>query len=86
LSFAQLKTDVLVIGGGASGVMAGIQAARLGVKVTIIEEEAWLGGMLTSAGVSAIDGNHHLQVVFGQNSKMHFSNIMVQQQPCKQVG
>jgi hypothetical protein len=59
-SFAQLKTDVLVIGGGASGVMAGIQAARLGVKVTIIEEEAWLGGMLTSAGVSAIDGNHHL--------------------------
>ncbi|NBA74744.1 FAD-dependent oxidoreductase [Emticicia sp. ODNR4P] len=61
LSFAQLKTDVLVIGGGASGVMAGIQAARLGVKVTIIEEEAWLGGMLTSAGVSAIDGNHHLQ-------------------------
>lgn len=43
LSFAQLKTDVLVIGGGASGVMAGIQAARLGVKVTIIEEEAWLG-------------------------------------------
>lgn len=60
VGFSQIKTDVLVIGGGASGVMAGIQAARLGVKTTIIEEKTWLGGMLTSAGVSAIDGNHHL--------------------------
>ncbi|RXK82887.1 FAD-dependent oxidoreductase [Filimonas effusa] len=54
------KTDVLIIGGGASGTTAGIQAARMGVNVTIIEETAWLGGMLTSAGVSAIDGNHKL--------------------------
>ena len=55
-----IKTDVLIIGGGTSGTMAGIQAARLGVKTIIIEETPWLGGMLTSAGVSAIDGNHHL--------------------------
>jgi hypothetical protein len=52
--------DVLVVGGGASGTMAGIQAARMGVDVTIIEETPWLGGMLTSAGVSAIDGNYNL--------------------------
>ena len=40
--------------------MAGIQAAREGVKVAIVEEGPWLGGMLTAAGVSAIDGNHRL--------------------------
>ncbi|WP_343701785.1 FAD-dependent oxidoreductase [Chitinophaga sp.] len=57
---AQQQTDLLVIGGGASGTMAGIQAARMGVNTMIIEESAWLGGMLTSAGVSAIDGNHRL--------------------------
>jgi len=57
---AQLKTDVIIVGGGASGTMAAIQAARLGVKSIIIEETVWLGGMLTSAGVSAIDGNHKL--------------------------
>lgn len=57
---AQQQTDLLVIGGGASGTMAGIQAARMGVSTIIIEETAWLGGMLTSAGVSAIDGNHRL--------------------------
>lgn len=55
-----IKTDVIIIGGGASGTMAAIQAARLGAKVVIIEETVWLGGMLTSAGVSAIDGNHKL--------------------------
>lgn len=52
--------DVLVIGGGASGVTAGIQSARMGVETLIIEESSWLGGMLTSAGVSAIDGNYNL--------------------------
>lgn len=57
---ARQQTDLLVIGGGASGTMAGIQAARMGVRTTIIEETGWLGGMLTSAGVSAIDGNHRL--------------------------
>lgn len=61
-AFAQnpVKTDVVIVGGGASGTMAAIQASRLGAKVVIIEETKWLGGMLTSAGVSAIDGNHKL--------------------------
>jgi hypothetical protein len=54
------KTDILIIGGGASGITAGIQSARLGVKTLIVEETPWLGGMLTSAGVGAIDGNNRL--------------------------
>jgi len=55
-----VQTDLLIVGGGASGIAAGIQAARMGVQTTIIEETDWLGGMLTAAGVSAIDGNHKL--------------------------
>lgn len=58
--FGQMKTDVIIVGGGASGTMAAIQASRLGAKVVVVEETVWLGGMLTSAGVSAIDGNHRL--------------------------
>ena len=54
------KTDVLIIGGGASGTMAGIQSARMGTSTLIVEETEWLGGMLTSAGVTAIDGNHNM--------------------------
>ncbi len=55
-----LTTDVLVIGGGTSGVAAGIQAARMGARTIIVEETTWLGGMLSAAGVSATDGNHLL--------------------------
>ena len=54
------KYDVCIVGGGTSGVAAGIQAAQLGAKTVIVEETDWLGGMLTSAGVSATDGNHNL--------------------------
>jgi len=55
----KLNCDVLIIGGGASGSAAGIQAARLGAKTIIVEETPWLGGMITSAGVSAFDGNKY---------------------------
>ncbi len=56
----EVRTPILIVGGGASGVTAGLQASRLGVKTLIVEETDWLGGMLTSAGVSAVDGNHQL--------------------------
>ncbi len=56
--------DILIVGGGASGVAASVQASRLGCEVILVEETSWLGGMLTSAGVSAIDGNYKLQSGF----------------------
>ena len=52
--------DVIVVGGGAGGTSAAIQSARNGAKTLLIEETDWLGGMLTSAGVSAVDGNYKL--------------------------
>ena len=52
--------DVIVVGGGAGGTSAAIQSARNGSRTLLIEETDWLGGMLTSAGVSAIDGNYKL--------------------------
>ena len=39
-------TDVLVIGGGASGVAAGIQSARMGARTIIAEEETESGDLL----------------------------------------
>ena len=42
------KVDVLVVGGGTSGVAAGLQSARMGARTFIIEETDWLGGMLTN--------------------------------------
>lgn len=51
---------VIIIGGGASGISAGIHTSRSGIETLIVEEFQWLGGMLTSAGVSAFDGNHRI--------------------------
>ncbi len=59
--------DVIVVGGGASGTAAGVQSARMGAKTLILEQTPWLGGMLTSAGVSAIDGCYRLRAgIFGE--------------------
>lgn len=52
--------DVAIVGGGASGIAAAVQSARMGASTIVIESSEWLGGMLTSAGVSAIDGNNKL--------------------------
>ena len=59
--------DVVVVGGGTGGTAAAIEAARDGARVLVVEESPWLGGMLTSAGVSAIDGNYRLRGgIFGE--------------------
>jgi len=61
------ETEVLVIGGTASGICAGLQSSRLGVKTIIAESTPWLGGMLTAAGVSAFDGNNNMPAgIFGE--------------------
>ncbi len=52
-----MSCDVLVVGGGTGGTSAAIQAARAGAKTILVSEFEWLGGMLTSAGVAAPDGN-----------------------------
>ena len=57
---SERQTDVLVVGGGTGGTAAGIQSARLGAKTIIVDHTSWLGGMLTSAGISEADGNDKL--------------------------
>ena len=44
--------DVLVVGGGAAGTTAAIQAARAGAKTLLIERGTQLGGTTTTGGVS----------------------------------
>ncbi len=49
--------DVLVWGGGTGGVAAALQAARGGVSTLLLTPGAWLGGMVSAAGVCCPDGN-----------------------------
>lgn len=52
-----IRTDIVIAGGGCGGTAAALQAARMGARVVLVEETPWLGGMITSAGVVAFDGN-----------------------------
>ena len=51
---ADVTVDVAVYGGTSGGVVAALQAARMGKKVVLIEPGRHLGGM-TSGGLSAVD-------------------------------
>ena len=49
-----IETDVLVIGGGLAGCMAGIKASEQGVKVTIAEKANTLGSGCAGTGIDHI--------------------------------
>jgi len=46
-----IKTDVLVVGGGTAGTIAAIQAGRLGARTVLVEAGSQLGGTMTTGGV-----------------------------------
>lgn len=48
--------DVVVIGGGPSGLAASVSAARHGAKVLLVERYGFLGGMGTAGGVTNFAG------------------------------
>jgi glycine/D-amino acid oxidase-like deaminating enzyme len=51
--------DVLVMGGGVSGSVAAIAAARAGARVLLVEEHGFLGGSLTAMGVGPMMSFHN---------------------------
>jgi len=57
-----VSCDVVIVGGGTAGVVAAIQAGRLGAKTVLIETGSQMGGAATTGGVnSPIQFNAHGQ-------------------------
>jgi glycine/D-amino acid oxidase-like deaminating enzyme len=54
-------SDIVVLGGGAAGIAAAITAARQGLKVILVEKNAYLGGHATAAEVGTICGLYHFR-------------------------
>lgn len=44
-----MKYDLIVVGGGLTGVAAAVSAAREGVKVLLVERAGWLGGAMSNS-------------------------------------
>lgn len=69
----QLDYDVVIVGGGVSGVHAAIAAGRSGAKVLLLEQFGFLGGSLTAMGVGPMMSFHNRagkQLVFGTPEEM----------------
>ena len=56
-----LHCDLLVIGGGPSGLMAALTAAKSGLRVILADEDFCLGGRL-NAETQEIDGKERCYV------------------------
>lgn len=52
------ECEVLVVGGGTAGAVAGIASARLGAKTIIVEQFGYLGGSQSAALVTPMMPNH----------------------------
>ena len=51
------RFDVIVVGGGPSGIAAAVAAARMGARTALLERSGLLGGMLTAGQVQPILGS-----------------------------
>jgi YD repeat-containing protein len=47
--------DIVISGAGTAGWAAAVQAARMGRSVLLLEETDWIGGQMSSAGVTSMD-------------------------------
>lgn len=67
-----VECDVLVVGGGTGGLVAAWSAASQGRTVCLLEETDWLGGQMTSQGVSALDEHDYIEEFGGTTSYYAF--------------
>ncbi len=81
----KLETDVAIIGGGLGGVAAALAALSGGARVVLTEPTDWLGGQLTSQGVSAPD-EHPLIEQFGGTTRYNELRTRVRRHYCDLYG
>jgi hypothetical protein len=70
---AEMRTEILIVGGGVGGCAAALAAAEAGCKVILTEESDWIGGQLTSQAVPP-DEHGWIERFGCTNSYRHFRN------------
>jgi fumarate reductase flavoprotein subunit len=72
------QTDLLVVGAGTAGLPAAIEAARAGLRVTVLEQAEQVGGTLWRSWAQLSAGGTQLQRARGidDNPDLHFADVM----------
>jgi len=73
---AHFECDILIAGGGMGGCAAALAACRAGRTVILTEETDWLGGQMTSQGVSALDEHAHIESFGGTRSYYELRDLV----------
>jgi hypothetical protein len=73
--------DVVVIGGTLGGVAAASHAMKTGVTTCLIELTPWLGGQISSQGVSAIDESRAMRWRRNFSPSWEAFKALIRQQP-----
>ncbi len=83
----KLKADITIIGGGAGGYMAAVQAAKMGAKVVVVEKDKLGGTCFNRGGVPAKTLVHSAQTyqyikrmdkigIYADNLAVDFKKVM----------
>jgi NADPH-dependent 2,4-dienoyl-CoA reductase/sulfur reductase-like enzyme len=72
--------ELLIVGGGLGGVSAALTAARLGIRIVLVEELDWLGGQLTAQGVP-LDEHPWVETGIGSRSYAMFRHSIREYYP-----
>ncbi|WP_442899687.1 FAD-dependent oxidoreductase [Gemella sp. oral taxon 928] len=59
------ETDVIIIGGGAAGIASALRADELGLRVTLIEKQSFIGGAISISGGNQVVIGSKLQKELG---------------------
>src|SRR5699024_6158413 len=57
----EIKTDIIIVGGGMGGCAAALSALRNGLSVIMTEETDWIGGQLTQQELSCPDEHQWIE-------------------------
>jgi hypothetical protein len=68
----RVACDVAVIGGSLGGVAAALAACEAGRTVVLTEASDWLGGQVTSQGVTPLDEHEHIERFGGTARYLEF--------------
>lgn len=69
------RPEILIVGGGMGGIGAALEAAQENT-VYLTEETSWLGGQMTSQGVSALDENKYVETSGASLSYLQFRELI----------
>jgi NADPH-dependent 2,4-dienoyl-CoA reductase/sulfur reductase-like enzyme len=69
--------DIAIIGGSMGSVAAALTALEQGYKVILTEATDWLGGQMTSQGVSAFDEHPHIERLAAREVTESYANGFV---------